>query len=240
MHLELDARRATPPDSVTLGGAGVTDSGLFCWKSDSPGAHEARAGCLALGGVMLFFLAMSALDTTVLLKTRDVELTWIDGHADSRFFRIIWPGTYVFALQLADSSVPTRDQAIAWAGGQSMQRCGRPFTAGFTWSVRRFERTINQRMVRTSLWCEDPSQGHELGAGIGSFRARPGSGYSIRIEPNGQTSSQNSARLPLHIHLRLLSRWFDGTPILMICGTLILFGVTSIALGCARLIRGRF
>jgi len=218
----------------------MTNSGLFCWRTDSLGVHEVRAGCLALGGVMLFLFAMSELDTAVLRKTRDLELTWTDGHADSRSFRIVWPGQYVFALELADSSVPTRDQPIASAGGQWTQRCGRPFPAGLTWTVRRFERVIDQRTVQTSLWCEDPSQGHELGAGIGSFRVRPGSGYSIRIEPVGWTSAQSSPRLPLHMHLSLLSRWFDGTPILLICDTLFLFGVISIALGCAHLISERF
>jgi hypothetical protein len=52
-------------------------------RAQSPGGHAVRTGCLALGGVMLFLLAMSALDTAVLRKTRDLGLAWTDGHAQS-------------------------------------------------------------------------------------------------------------------------------------------------------------
>ena len=218
----------------------MTDSGLFCRRTDSLGIHEIRAGCLALGGVTLFLLAMSALDTTLLHETRALELTWTDGHADSRSFRIEWPGEYVFALQPVDSNVAIGDQPTASANRQWAQRCEGPFPAGLTWSVRRFERVIERRTMRTYSWCEDPSRGHEPGAVIGSFWARSGAGYSIRIEPIGGASAQSSPRLAMHMNLWLFSRWFDGNPILLICATLVLFGVTSIALGCAHLLRDRF
>jgi hypothetical protein len=212
----------------------VTESELTCERSDPGVTHAIRAGCLALGGVMLFLLIMSALETAVLRKTLDLELTWTGSHAGSPNFRLAVPGEYVFALSVPDSSVPTGDQHITSVGRQWTQRCGQPFPAGLTWSLYRYERVIDSRTVQTSLWCEDPAQGHELRQAIGSFRVHWGTGYSIRIEPADWADLRHSSFPPLHLHVWLTSRWYDGTPILLICDTVFLFGLISLALGFVR------
>ena len=217
----------------------MTQSGLFWLRAQSPGGHAVRTGCLALGGVMLFLLAMSVLDTTVLRKTHDLGLTWTDGHADSQSFRIQWPGEYTFALEVADTGVATRDPLITTGHDHWTQRCGQPFPDGLTWSVRRFGHIIERRTKQLHLWCEDPTRSHRLGVFVGSFHARLGSGYSIRLEPVGGVTAPGAPPVAFRVRVSALSRWFDGTPILLLCDTLEIFGVVSIVLGCAQLFAER-
>jgi hypothetical protein len=147
---------------------------------------------------MLFLLAMSALDTAVLRKTRDLGLAWTDGHAQ-----------------------------------------GQPFPEGLTWSVRRFDHIVERRTAQLPSWCEDATQSHTLRVFVGSFHARLGSGYSIGLEPVDGGNVQSSPQATLRVHVAPLSRWFDGTPVLLLCDTLEIFGVVSIVLGCAQLFAER-
>lgn len=208
------------------------------FRTDSRATNAVRTGGLALGGALVVFVTLSVLDTGVFRETRTLELTWTDGHADSPAFCIGWPGEYSLSLGLADSSVPTRERSRVFLGGRWTQRCGNPFPAGLTWSVRHGGRIVDQQRVQGDPWCGDPSQ-RELRSGIGSFRARPGSGYSIRVEPVGHASTLNSSRLPLHadVWLQEGSRWDDKFPAVLIGGSLLLFGLASVSLGWAQQIR---
>jgi hypothetical protein len=189
---------------------------------------------------MLFLVATSVLDTTVLRKTRDLGLTWTGGgHAESQSFRIPWPGEYTFALEVADTGVATRDQLITTGHSHWTQRCGQPFPDGITWSVRRFDHIVEQRTKQLPLWCGDPTQSRGLAVFVGSFHARMGSGYSIRLEPVGGVSAQGSQPVAFRVRVSASSRWFDGTPILLLFNTLEIFGVVSIVLGCAQLFAER-
>jgi hypothetical protein len=66
-----------------------------------------------------------------------------------------------------------------------------------------------------------------------------GSGYSIGLEPVDGGNVQSSPQATLRVHVAPLSRWFDGTPVLLLCDTLEIFGVVSIVLGCAQLFAER-
>ena len=84
---------------------------------------------------------------------------------------------YTINLELPDTRVPTLDHAVDFPDRHFVQR-----------SVRHFGHVIAQHTSDIGPWCEDASVEHILRGGMGTFRASPGPGYSIRIEARRWTS----------------------------------------------------
>jgi hypothetical protein len=184
-----------------------------------------------------------ALDDAVYQPTRELPAKWVAGHFQSEPFWITWRASrYVIGLELPDTRVWTEDHPVDSLDRHYTQRCGQPFPDGVTWSVRHFGRVIARHTSQIAPWCEDVSEGHTLRAGIGTFRAWPGPGYTIRIEPPRWAPAEGPFRLPLR-----LSMWTQtggesgfGLPAVLLVYFLVSLGIVGVPLGTALLIMERF
>ncbi len=173
------------------------------WHTDSQGVHTLRTGVLALLAASAVACCGFALDDVVYQPIRELPGKWVDGHFQSQPFWIAWRASgYVIGLALPDTRVPTEDHPVDFLDRHFTQRCGQPFPDGVTWSVRHFGRVIAQHTSHVGPWCKDASVAHALRAGIGTFRAWPGPGYSIRIEAPRWAPADSPLRLPLRLSMQ--------------------------------------
>jgi hypothetical protein len=141
-----------------------------------------------------------SLNDVVYQPTRELPARWVDGHFQSEPFWILWRSRrYVVSVELPDSFVPTEERTVDAATQHFTQRCGQPFPNGISWSARHVGRVIAQQTAQSMPWCEHPHLGHSLRAEIGTFRASPGTGYSIRIEAPQWAPASGRSRLPLRL-----------------------------------------
>lgn len=173
------------------------------WSTDSPGANVLRTGVLALLAAVTVVLCGLTFDNSIYQPIRELPGKWVDGHFQTESFWITRrTNGYVVDLEIPDTRVPTVDHTVESLDRYLTQRCGQPFPGGVTWSLRHFGRVIAQHTNDNGPWCEDASAEHTLRAGMGTFRASPGVGYSIRIEGPGWAPVKDAPKLPLRLSLR--------------------------------------
>lgn len=213
------------------------------WSTDSRGVNTLRAGVLALLAAAAVALCGFALDNTVYQPIRELPAKWVDGHFQSEPFWIASRASaYTINLELPDTRVPTADQAVDFPDRHFVQRCGQPFPDGVIWSVRHFDHVIAQHTSDIGPWCEDASVEHILRAGMGTFRASPGTGYSIRIEARRGTPSNDAPRLPLRLSLRTETGQSSNFALaaMLLLYFLVWLGIICLPLGAVLVIMERF
>ena len=204
------------------------------WHSDSQGIKVLSTALLALLAAVALAVCGRTMDDVVYQPVRELPGNWVDGHFRSEPFRIAWRSSgYVVDLELPDTIVPTEEHPVDSSTRHFTQRCGQPATDGVTWSVLRFKRVVAQYTSHTVRWCEDPSLGHALRAEIGSFRARPGTGYSIQIDAPRWATADSSSRVPLRLSMGSQSGAGSrvGLPAVVCLYFLVYLGIICLALG---------
>ena len=205
------------------------------WSTASRGMNTLRIGALALLAAAALSLCGLALDDAIYQPVRELPGKWVDGHFQSERFWIAGRATrYVIDLEVPDTRVSTLDSEVDLPDQHFTQRCGRPFSEGVTWSLRRFGRVMTQHTSADQPWCEDASVEHALRAAMGSFQASPGPGYSIRIETR--------ERLPLRLSLRTETGQDSGfaVPAAFLRYALVSLGILCLPLGAILMLMERF
>lgn len=213
----------------------------FLWHCESDGVKALRTGVLAVLAGAAIASSGLILDDVVYQPTRELPGKWVAGHFQSEPFWILWRARrYVVSVELPDTSVPTEDHSVD-SSTHLTQRCGQPFPNGINWSVRHVGQVIAQQTGPTAPWCEDPLLGHALRAEMGTFRASPGTGYSIRIEAPQWAPASGRSRLPLHL---MMGSPTDagvriGLPAVVCLYVLLTLGSICLALGGVLLLMER-
>ena len=213
------------------------------WRhTSSQGVRTLRAGVIALLAAAALLLCALASSDLVYQPVRELPGKWLNSHFQTEPFWIAWRTSgYAISLEVPDTRVATEDRRVDLSSGDFTQRCGQPFPDGVTWSVLHFGRFIAHRTSLIGPWCRDASVGHVLRAEIGTFRAWPGPGYSIRIEAPGWAPADSQSRLPLRLSLetRTGSGSGLGVPASILLYLLVWSGVICVALGAVLMIMER-
>ena len=111
-----------------------------------------RIGALALLAAAALSLCGLALDDAIYQPVRELPGKWVDGHFQSERFWIAGRANgYVIDLEVPDTRVSTLDSEVDLPDQHFTQRCGRPFSEGVTWSLRRFGRVMTQHTSADQL-----------------------------------------------------------------------------------------
>lgn len=205
----------------------------FHSDTDSPAASALRMGCIALCGTILVYFGAYAFDG-YLNTPREVPGRWIDGDFHSDPFWIFWGGHYDLFLYVSDTAVATQDHHELTFGHHWTSRCGQPFPTGFTWTVfRRGKRIDEQRYTDERPWCEDISTARAIQTNLGSFRAVPGFGYSVRVASVAPDHSERPPPLRIATALHPGQGWSFVIPAGLLCALLAVIAAGGIAFGLA-------
>lgn len=213
------------------------------WSTDSLGVKTLRAGILALLAAAAVALCGFTLDNTVYQPIRELPAKWVDGHFQSEPFWIASRASaYTINLELPDTRVPTVDHAVDFPDRHFVHRCGQPFPDGVIWSVRHFGHVIAQQSSDIGPWCEDASVERILRVGMGTFRASPGPGYSVRIEARRWPPSSNAPKLPLRLSLQAEAGQSSNFALaaMFLLYFLVWLGIICLPLGAVLVIMERF